>query len=371
MAPDRKASPLSTNVTILPSHPAEGWLSMNRHWQAMNSLTEGYTGTEFSFHCPLRYRDLLSKRSNRLHLALEKKILYPARIKMGVRSGIAHILDHSYAFLIPSVPKGVKTIVTVHDLLPLREPDGIGHSAINRFRSRIEWIKAADLILSDSIATKGDLMEFLGIGEERIHVLPLGVKTPDPTRNAPPVISAHGKFLLSVGGYMKRKNLEILPRILEIVRQTHPHVRLVRAGGRLPDGLVSEFERRCGAGALLELGRITDNDLAALYGTAVATLVPSRYEGFGLPVLEAMAEGCPVVCSNATSLPEVGGKAAFYHDVDDPIGAATQILSILDSAPQCLSLMRNQGRERAASFSWDLHFERLMAIYRDLSRLPC
>lgn len=344
---------------------------MNRHWQAMNSLMEGYAGTEFDFRCPLRYRDLLTKRSNRLHLAFEKKILYPARIKASVRSGIAHILDHSYAFLIPSVPKGVKTIVTVHDLLPLREPDGIGRSALNRFRSRIEWIKAADLILSDSSATKGDIMEFLGIGEERIHVLPLGVKIPEPESTAPPAKSPHGRFVLSVGGYMKRKNLEILPRIMEIVRQTHPHVRLVRAGGTLPEGLVAEFERRCGAGALLELGRISDRDLAALYGTAVATLVPSRYEGFGLPVLEAMAQGCPVVCANATSLPEVGGEAALYHEVDDPIGAATQILSILDSDPEWLSSRREQGMARAANFSWELHFERLMAIYRVLSPPTC
>jgi glycosyltransferase involved in cell wall biosynthesis len=367
MAPDRKDSPLSTNVTILPSHPAEGWLSMNRHWQAMHAQAEGYTGTEFSFHCPLRYRDLLSKRSNRLHLALEKKILYPARIKMGVRSGIAHILDHSYAFLIPSVPKGVKTIVTVHDLLPLWESEGIGQAAVDRFRKRVEFVKSADLILSVSNATKQDLMARLDIPSERIRILPMGAAIPATT--APKVVNPYPgeTFLLSVGGYLKRKNLGILPSVLSEVRKSHPTVKLVRVGELLPSGLVAQFQDLCGPGALVELGRISDDALSALYGSAAATLLPSRYEGFGLPALEAMARGCPVVCSDSTSLPEVGGDVALYHNADDPMGAAAQILSILGSGPAWLSQLRERGKTRAADFSWDIHFERLLAIYREIA----
>jgi glycosyltransferase involved in cell wall biosynthesis len=358
---------LTTDVTIIPSHPAEGWLSMNRHWQAMNSLTTGSPQAEFKFHCPLRYQELLTSRSNRLHLALEKKILYPARIRMGARSGIAHILDHSYAFLLPHVPRGVKTIVTVHDLLPLRESEGIRQSAVDRFRRRVEFVKTADLILSDSIATKEDLVAIMDVSSEMIQVLPLGVSIPVTTETAGINPYPSVKFLLSVGGYMKRKNLDILPSVLSEVRKSHPSVKLIRVGEQLPAGLVAEFQDLCGADALLELGRISDKDLAALYGSAAATLVPSRYEGFGLPVIEAMARGCPVVCANGTSLPEVGGDVALYHEVDDPMGAAEQILRILDSAPEWLSELKQRGKARAANFSWEVHFERLLAIYREIA----
>lgn len=358
---------MPTKITLIPSLPAEGWLSMNRHWQAMNSLTAGYPQTEFKFHCPLRYQDLLSNRSNRLRLALEKKILYPARIKMGARTGIAHILDHSYAFLIPSVPKGVKTIVTVHDLLPLRESEGIGQAAVDRFRRRVEFVKNADLILSDSIATKEDLVAIMDVQSDRIQVLPLGVSIPATTETEGLNPYPGTKFLLSVGGYMKRKNLDILPSVLSEVRKSHPLVKLIRVGEQLPSGLVAQFQNLCGSDALVELGRISDEKLSLLYGSAVATLVPSRYEGFGLPVIEAMARGCPVVCANATSLPEVGGDVALYHEVDNPMEVAKQILRILNSEPEWLSQLKQRGKARAANFSWEVHFDRLLAIYRELN----
>ncbi len=354
-------------ITLLPSLPSEGWLSMNRYWEAIAGCAEKNPGSDFQFLCPLKRQGVRTRRAGKLKLAYEKGLAYPIKIRLQTRTGIAHVLDHSYAFLLGSVPQGVKTIVTVHDLLPLREPDGLSEKALARFRARVEWVKKADVILSDSIATRDDLIELIGADGGKIRVLPLGADLPkigERTEKLPPEVS--GRFLFSIGGYMKRKNLEILPRMLESVRRSNPSVTLVRAGARLPEPLVKEFARRCGEGALVELGVVSDDLLSALYQSAAATVIPSRYEGFGLPVLEAMARGCPVISARTTSLPEVGGDAAFYFEVDDPEDAAGKALQILNADPVGLGIVKERGIERARNFTWDIHFNNLLEIYRDV-----
>lgn len=338
---------------------------MNRYWDALARCSEAYAGVEFGFRCPLKFGGVCTPRASRFKLAIDKQISYPLMVRRTVRTGIAHILDHSYAYLLAAVPAGVRTIVTVHDLLPLREPDGLSGQAITRFRKRVEWVKKADLVLADSLSTQGDLIELIGVDARNIIVLPLGadVELGGRAGAALPAGIDTG-FLFSIGGYMKRKNLEILPQVLEIVRRKAPGIKLVRAGGKLPVSLAEEFHRRCGEGALVELGQVSDETLSALYQNAAVTIIPSRYEGFGLPVLEAMARGCPVVCARTTSLPEVGGEVALYFEVDDADGAAQQLLHVLDASPLWLDDLKSRGWERAAQFTWDIHFKKLLEIYR-------
>ena len=343
---------------------------MNRYWDALARASDSYAEAEFTFQCPLPRQGVFTQRAGKLQLAFEKKVRYPHLIRRSVNSGIVHILDHSYAFLLAAVPKTVKTIVTVHDLLPLREPDGLSELAIARFRKRVEWVKAADRVLADSIATQNDLIELIGLDPERIRVLPLGADAIWDDAGEKFQVPVTGGFLLSIGGYMKRKNLEILPQVLEQVRGQHPSLSLVRAGGKLPDSLVHEFEMRCGKGALIELGQVSDSHLAALYHAATVTIIPSRYEGFGLPVLEAMARNCPVVCANTTSLPEVGGDAALYFEVDDAHQAAAQILKILANNSEELNALKTICAARAKQFTWEIHFSKLLEIYREVAAIP-
>lgn len=355
-------------VSILPSHPAEGWLSMNRYWDAVMRCADGYRGSEFSFRCPLTLTEVWAPQAPKPQRAFHKKIAYPYKIRMQVREGVAHILDHSYAFLIAHLPRRVRSVVTVHDLLPLREPENLGRASIQRYRSRIEWIKQANLILSDSEATKNDLVDLIGVARNTIEVLPLGVDTQWPddsgiTQDNLP----DGRFLLSVGGDIKRKNLRILPDVLKEVRAAHPDVILARAGAPLSPALRETFENQCGPGSVVELGKVSDTLLAALYRKAAAVIIPSTYEGFGLPVLEGMALGCPVICSNTTSLPEVGGDSALYFDPGNSREAAAEIRKILEASPQWLSEWRNRGLTRVASFTWNVHFAKLQEIYREVA----
>lgn len=341
---------------------------MNRYWEALDRQASLHRSVGFEFRCPLQFTGITGDRAGRWNLALQKKLVYPSKIRAQVRSGIVHILDHSYAFLLEYIPSGVRTIVTVHDLLPLREPDGLGTNAVRRFRRRVEWVKKADLILADSQATADDLVELIGADRMKIRVLPLGAE-PRSSELSEFIIpeKVTGPFIFSIGGYMKRKNLEILPAVIEKVRAVRPEIQLVRAGALLPDTLRKEFQERCGNGSLVELGKVTEAALDRLYGLAAATIIPSRYEGFGLPVLEAMARECPVVAARTTSLPEVGGDAASYFEVDSPDEAASRILDILLADPASLAEMKAHSLVRAGQFTWESHFCKLLEIYRELA----
>ena len=356
-----------TLVSILPSHPNEGWVSMNRYWEAVDRGSREYSGTEFQLRCPLKFAGICSPQTGKLRLAWQKKIVYPLKTRFTATSGVAHILDHSYAFLLKYLPRNVRTIVTVHDLLPLREPDGLSNQAIARFRERVEWVKKADQILSDSEATSRDLVELIGADVRKIRVLPLGSDPASQGQGDENLSFGSGGFIFSIGGYMKRKNLGILPEILAEVRRKHPGVKLVRAGARIPASLAADFESKCGADSLVELGQVSESILAALYRNANATIIPSRYEGFGLPVLEAMARGCPVVSADTTSLPEVGGDVPLYFDVDNPGEAADQLNRILEASPSWLADLKQRGEARAAEFTWDIHFSTLLDIYREVA----
>ena len=140
-------------------------------------------------------------------------------------------------------------------------------------------------------------------------------------------------------------------------------VTLVRAGHKLPESLANDIRQQA---TLIELDRASDAQLAAWYAHATATLIPSTHEGFGLPVLEAMQLGCPVVCARATSLPEVGGDAALYFDLDDlPSGNAACRLLLNDSAER--QRRSEASREHVKDFSLQAHWNGLQRIYQSLS----
>lgn len=352
-------------VHWLPAHPSAGAVSMLRHWRELDHVARAHPEPGLEISCPLGAPPDAVPRVGRLGRAWAKYATYPLRVGLGGGADVVHVLDHAFAHLLRFAPRGSRRIVTVHDLAPL--DDGtLTAPQLARFRRTLAWLNHADLLLPVSEFTAARLREFL-TRAPRIEVLPMGVdvaafsRPRELPRDLPPA-----PRLLSIGTTLPRKNLAVLPAILERVTRDFGPVSLVRVGGPLPAALRAELDARLGPGRLVELGYARDEELIPIYQASDVLVFPSTLEGFGLPIAEAMAAGCAVVSSHAASLPEVGGDAAFYFDPHDPAAAAARIIEVL-SQPRIRAGMIERGRRRARELSWENHFTRLAAIYRTLA----
>jgi glycosyltransferase involved in cell wall biosynthesis len=265
----------------------------------------------------------------------------------------------------------VPGVLTVHDLIFRLFPEH--HKRLNFWYLNATmplYCRRARAIISVSEATKRDLVRLYGVPAARIAVVHEAAAphfTPPTQGEIERVRARFGlpeRYLLRVGTLEPRKNLERLLDALLELRRCEPDARLVIAGskGWLYEGFFRRLEA-LGLGNAVQLtGRVTDADLPAVYGGAVLLIEPSLYEGFGLPVLEAMACGTPVVCSNAGSLPEVGGDAARYLDAHHSQAMAGAIRAVwCDRALQ--DAMRQAGLKRAAQFSWGRAARETLAVY--------
>jgi len=223
----------------------------------------------------------------------------------------------------------------------------------------------ADLLISVSQFSKQVAIDKLQLDPAKITVLPMGVSEPgtnSPTEPSIPALKSLQPYVLSVGSTLSRKNLEAIPVLLKEINRRRLGVNLVRVGERLPQKLVDKIMLCEPQTKLLELGFISEQDLSDCYVHSAATFVPSKLEGFGLPVLEAMIHGSPVICSDKSSLPEVGGDSALYFPIESPEQAAEQLARILKDNTHRLSLIK-RGKQRARKYSWEAHREGLKGIY--------
>lgn len=279
---------------------------------------------------------------------------------------------HSLYFLMPYWP-GVPAVWTFHDLIPLLFPQ------MTTARTRIVFRIATSLALRTAAATiavsqasKSDLVSHYGVAPERVSVAPHGVDArfhPQPLDSAADLrarLDLPTEFILYVGSNKPHKNL---PALVAAYAQLGPGAPpLVIAGAwddrypesrQVADQLVAPW-------AIRFVGAIADGDLPTLYSAATAFVFPSRYEGFGLPVLEAMACGTPVACSNVSSLPEVAGDAALLFDPDDRAAIGESMQRLLDDAALRTEL-RERGLAQAARFTWEKTAAATLAVYRKLS----
>lgn len=273
--------------------------------------------------------------------------------------------------------RGVARVVTIHDAFAYVYPET--HNRLDNWRYRWHLPQAArraDAVVTVSESSRRDLRRYLGLLDDRVHLMTEGVNPRfRPIEDADQrraVLTRYGitpPYLLYLGGLNARKNLARLFEAYAGLRVHHPGVTLVIGGKR--QWQTGEMER-----ALQELrledhvhftGYVDDADLPALYSGAEAFVFPSLYEGFGLPPLEAMACGTPVVTSNVSSLPEVVGEAALTVDPYDVAGLTDAIHQVLTDQ-QLRRQLRQLGLVQAARFTWEATAQATYRLYEQLTR---
>lgn len=295
------------------------------------------------------------------------------------RFDLFHIVDHSYSQLVHRLPAN-RTIVTCHDLDTFRsilEPEYEPRSAPFRVMTQhiLTGLRKAGHIACDSYATRDALVEKAGIAADRTTVVPNGphpscTPHPEPAADldAARLLGARSDHtdLLHVGSTISRKRIDVLLRVFRALRATRRNLRLVRVGGPFTAAQQALARDLSVADAVLVLPVLDRSTLAAVYRRSAIVLMPSEREGFGLPVLEALACGTPVVASDLDAMREVGGFAAAYCPVDDIDAWAHTVSRLLDersTQPGQWTLRREAGIRRAAAFSWSRYASDVVAIY--------
>ncbi len=282
-------------------------------------------------------------------------------------------LFHATEHLVPPL-KNVPTVLTVHDLIFRYFPEH--HKPLNRWYLNMTmplYCRRADHIIAVSEATRRDIITAYHIPPEKISVI-YEAASPRFEPQLRTVVEAMRtryrlppEYLLYVGTIEPRKNLTRLLRVWQPLYLAKEAPPLVIAGKRgwLSADFFAALENSPARDGVVLTGYIQDCDLPAIYDGATAFVFPSLCEGFGLPPLEAMACGAPVVCSNTSSLPEVVGKAALTFDPTNDAAIAEALRRIVkDKALQ--TELRELGVQRAAGFSWGRAAQETMAVYRKL-----
>jgi glycosyltransferase involved in cell wall biosynthesis len=269
---------------------------------------------------------------------------YPAALPRLAKHERLDVL-HCPTFRGPISPPPMPLVVTVHDLAVLRHPETFNQWTRRYSRSCVPRVaRAASRIVAVSEFTKRELVELLGAPPGKVTVIPNGVAevfSPDGP-------AAEGDYVLAVGTLEPRKNLE---RVQEAARLAGVELRVVGARGW------------GGVRAAGWLGRVSDDELARLYRGAKCVVYASLYEGFGLPIAEAMASGTPVVTSRAGATEETAGGAAVLVDPYDPAAIAAGISEAVERRAE----LRQRSLERARAFSWDAAARATADVYREVA----
>jgi glycosyltransferase involved in cell wall biosynthesis len=268
-------------------------------------------------------------------------------------------------------PGRIRCVVTIHDVIPLLFPDHAPRSRKARLfflyrRLMMETARRADLIITVSEASRRDVIGQLAIPPERADRVVAVYNGVEPPAAAPPAAGTRPPCLLYVGRFDPYKNVPLLVRAFAALRtEAFPDLRLRLIGPpdpRYPEA--GELARALGVDHAVDwAGYVSGPALDRAYREADVLVQPSRYEGFGLPVLEAMAAGTPVVCTRAGALPEVAGDAAVVVEPDDPQALASAVQRVL-SDPRERSRLREAGFARVRRFTWARTAEQTLAAYR-------
>lgn len=294
------------------------------------------------------------------------------------RRALRNLSDHVYhgpGFYLPDFAG--PRVVTIHDLSMFIMEENHSPERISFMRGEIaKTIERADFIITDTEYTRQEIAEFFDWPLNNIRAIHLAAGPQFHPRTETEVCIAlsplglsPGSYCLFVGTIEPRKNLDVLlDAYAGLPKALRDRVPLVVAGyrGWLSDRLHARMERAESAGWLRYLQFVPENMLPLLMAGAVVFSFPSKYEGFGLPVMEAMASGVPVISSNASCLPEVGGDAPAYHAPEDVEGLRGLLERALKD-PKWRAAAVSSSLERARAFSWDRCARETLAVYEELA----
>jgi glycosyltransferase involved in cell wall biosynthesis len=286
-------------------------------------------------------------------------------------------LFHAPHYVLPPLIR-CRSVVTIHDTIHLTFPQYLPNRMAYAYARASMWAAArrSDRILTVSEASKRDILRYFRVPPEKVVVVPNAIderfsREPDPqhVERVRERFQLQGRFVLYVGNIKPHKNLV---RLIEAFHALRRHgledVKLLIIGDEISK--YPELRRAVHHYKLHKyvrfLGYLPDETLAILYRLAALFVFPSLYEGFGLPPLEAMASGTPVVTSNISSLPEVTGDAAVLVDPYDPAAIEAGMRRVLTD-PALVAEMRRKGLQRATAFSWEASVRRTWAIYQEVA----
>lgn len=283
-------------------------------------------------------------------------------------------LLHSPDF-IPLFRRHFRSVITVHDLAFLLYPHLLTRESAHYYGQIDQAVRSADHIIAVSETTKRDVIRLLGAPEEHVTVIPEAVNPIYRPLNDDDAVESvrlryqlPERYAIFVGTIEPRKNLPTLMRAIRRLKDQH-HTELVLAVvgqlGWLYDEVMRVHEELKLQEMVRFLGRVSDEDLVALYNGASVLAYPSHYEGFGLPPLEAMACGTPVVVSNTSALPEVVGDAGLLVSPEDDEGLTVALLRVL-SDPELRDALIRRGLQRASAFTITGMAEKTLALYRSV-----
>lgn len=262
-------------------------------------------------------------------------------------------------------PSHMPKVTTIHDLMIFKYPENFPSAIIDNHKAKLFWVKKeSKLVIADSESTKRDIIEYLQIPESKIRVIYLGVDAqffPQTSESVLRIKKRYGirkDYLLCVGTQEPRKNLF---RIAQAFKQLNSHaIELIIVGNPGWGNPIRGNEN------IKVVGYVENKDLVSLYSGAIAFIYPSLYEGFGLPLLEAMASGTPVLTSNRGSLAEIAGNFAHTINPDQTEDLASGIKFLVDMPESRRKEMIQKGVHHARTFTWEKTAEQLYHVYQEI-----
>jgi glycosyltransferase involved in cell wall biosynthesis len=383
-------------VGVIADLVEEGWPSMDLVADMLVQQLDAAHAGRILVRC---FRPPLVRRLSRASSASRSRMLvtmdrianrffdYPRLLRSSGRDcDVYHVIDHSYSQLVHDLP-AERTVITCHDLDTFRcllEPREERRAAPFRAMTRriLDGFRKAARVTCDTAAVRDELLHYDLIAPERLVVAPNGVHPacrPGPhregDRHAAERLGPAGAFvdLLHVGSIIPRKRVDVLLGVVAEVRRRHPQVRLVRAGGPLAADQVRLARALDLLPHIVTLPALDRETLAAVYRRCAMLLLPSAREGFGLPIIEAMACGTPVVAADIAALREVGGPAASYcavGDVDGWVATIHRMLAERVGNSAAWAARRDAGVRQAARFGWAAYADRMVGLYEELAGAP-
>lgn len=269
--------------------------------------------------------------------------------------------NQNISLLYSTVPEGVlfpcvNQIITIHDLIPVKFPELFPKLKYHYYYNLPLLLKNSRALICDSESTKKDILSFYKVHDKQVYVIPVGYdKKKFKPQERGIVKKKYGftNYILYVGDLRPYKNLErSIEAFNSLKLKDFKFVIVGKKDLRFYPALQKKVEDLSLKEKVLFMGYLPDEDLPSLYSEAAALIFPSLYEGFGLPLLEAMACGCPVITSNTSSLPEVCEEAAFYVDPYSIDSIAEGIFKVV-TTPSLRTLLIKKGFERVPYFSWE------------------